>query len=246
MLKLLLIPALLVVITLCGCQVFRRSDTWAKVTEVRVDTRSSHDPSSAYADELHRTLASERVEHKIVTYQYRYTTRLREEAVATRTAVIYRDQNTPGYPWWLMDDRTGKPVWLPNGDVQKQVQFYLRDRAEVVELREFASDGSTSGKATVSDSATERPGVLARIGRSISRVAGRSRPANERERREEFLRARTGIEEQAIASVSEEQLAKLFREKHGTTYDPASSLDREKMAALRPVALTSVDPVSRY
>jgi hypothetical protein len=237
MLKLLLIPSLLVV-TLCGCQVFRRSETWAKVTDVRVDTRGSHDPSSAYADELHRTLANDRVEHKVVTYQYRYTTRLREEAVATRTAVIYKDQNTPGYPWWLMDDRTGKPVWLPNGDVQKQVQFYLRGRAEVVELREFATDGSTGGKAMVSDSSAERPGMLARIGRSISRVAVRSRPATETERRKEFLRARTGYDEQVIAGTDEEQLAQLFQKKHGSTYDPASSLDREKMAALRPVALT--------
>jgi hypothetical protein len=128
-----------IAVCLCftGCSVFKKSKTWETVTKNRVDTTDELDPSKAYAKELHRSLAKENVEHKVVTYQYRYKTRLREEAVGVATAVVYKDETNPKNPWWIMDERLAKPVWLPNDALEKQVSFYLRRDAEIVEQHDF-------------------------------------------------------------------------------------------------------------
>ena len=134
---------------LTGCQVFQKSQTWEKVVRVRPgETTKDPDPSTAYAAKLHRALADHGVEHKVVTYQYRYLTHLREEAVGTRTAVIYRDATNSKYPWWLKDDRLGRPVWLPNGELNKQIAFYIRREAEVLDQKNY-SGGGASNKAVL-------------------------------------------------------------------------------------------------
>ena len=102
------------------------------------------DPSHAYAARLHDVLSSHGVEHKVITYQYRYTTRLRDEAVGTRTAVIYRDTSSGTHQWWLKNDRLNKPVWLPNGELNRQVSFYLRRKAEVIEQKNYPAKGGSS------------------------------------------------------------------------------------------------------
>lgn len=135
--------SLAVCVTLAGCSVVRRSGTWATVTAARIDTRHEADPSKAYATQLSRTLESASVEHKVVTYQFRYRTRLREEAIGTRTAVVYRDDTHPRNPWWIMDEQLKKPVWLPGHDLGKQVAFYLRDDAEVVETQNVPAGGGS-------------------------------------------------------------------------------------------------------
>src|SRR6187455_1897076 len=95
-------------LTLAGCS--QPSSPWNTVRSVRVDTRDSDDPSAAYAEHLSGVLKSANVEHKVVTYEYRYRTVLREEAIGTRTAVLYRDDRNPNNPWWLTDERLYKPV----------------------------------------------------------------------------------------------------------------------------------------
>jgi hypothetical protein len=133
---------------LTGCHVFQGSDTWQKAMRVRPgETTRDPDPSNAYAAKLHTAFAADGIEHKVVVYQYRYTTRLREEAVGTRTAVIYRDNSTGGHPWWLKDDRLHKPVWLPNGELDRQVSFYIRRKAEVIETKNYPAQ--TSSKTAV-------------------------------------------------------------------------------------------------
>jgi hypothetical protein len=134
---------------LAGCHVFEKSETWDQAVRVRPgETARDPDPSNAYAAKLHAAFAERGIEHKVVVYQYRYTTRLREEAVGTRTAVIYRDNSNGGHPWWLKDDRLNKPVWLPNGELSKQVSFYLRRKAEVIEQKEYPGQAG-SAKSTV-------------------------------------------------------------------------------------------------
>jgi len=130
---------------LSGCQVFDKSETWETVMQVRPgQSVRDPDPSHAYASRLHAALASRGIEHKVITYQYRYTTRLREEAVGTRTAVIYRDASSGAHQWWLKDDRLNKPVWLPNGELNRQVSFYLRRKAEVIEEKNYPAKGGSS------------------------------------------------------------------------------------------------------
>ena len=134
---------------LTGCQVFKKSEAWDKVSKVRPEeTRKDPDPSAAYAAKLHHALAGSRIEHKVVTYQFRYLTHLREEAVGTRTAVVYRDTTNSKYPWWLKDDRLSRPFWLPNGDLGKQVAFYIRSAAEVLEHKDYSGRG-TDGKTAL-------------------------------------------------------------------------------------------------
>jgi len=106
------------------------------------------DPSHAYAAKLHEALAAQGVEHKVVVYQYHYTTRLNEEALGTRTAVVYRDDTDASYPWWLKDERLNNPFWLPDGDLNKQISFYIRRKAEVIETKDYPARGG-SGKAAV-------------------------------------------------------------------------------------------------
>ena len=132
-------------LALAGCQVFDKSDVWEQAVRVRPgETTRDADPSNAYAAKLHAAFAGRGVEHKVVVYQYRYTTRLREEAVGTRTAVIYRDNSNARYQWWLKDDRLNTPVWLPNGDLDKQVSFYLRRKAEVIDKKEYPGQGGSA------------------------------------------------------------------------------------------------------
>jgi len=50
------------------------------------------DPSAFYSEKLHRALLLEQgVEHTVVVYQYHYHNNHYEEALRTRTAVVYRD-----------------------------------------------------------------------------------------------------------------------------------------------------------
>jgi hypothetical protein len=184
-----LIFPLAVALALTGC-CLKRSQTWQKV----VDHRAGHVASTGketFADRLHAVLAADKVQHKIVTYQFRYRTRLREEAMGAGRAVIYRDAATPGNPWWVMDETTAFPVWVPDGAPERQLSFFIRRKAEVLEQKDFPADGG--GKAFESAPAIAAPDV----------------------------------------SPVDQHYYALFRDTHGTRFDPQSSADREKMIALR-------------
>lgn len=125
-------------LSLTGCQVFEKSKTWDTVMSVRPgDSFRQADPSEYYSEKLHDVLLQQGIEHYVVTYQYHYYTHQYDEAVGTRTAIVYRDEADPSYPWWLKDDRTATPFWLPNGDLNKQLSFYCRRPAEVIEQKHY-------------------------------------------------------------------------------------------------------------
>lgn len=136
------------VLVFTGCQAFKKSDTWSQVIKHRVDTRGVGNPSEFYAEALSRELAASRVEHRVVTYQYRIRPRLREEGVAQRTAVIYKDPAHPDYPWWLKDNLSARPVWLPNTEVSRQVAFYAQREIEIIDARGMAAPDA---KGTVAE-----------------------------------------------------------------------------------------------
>lgn len=116
-----------------GCQVFQKSPTWGKVVRTHFALPRGSDTSRAYSGELHRELNAHHIENKVVTYQYRYTTRLRDYATAERTAVLYRDTTHSKYQWWLKDDTSNRPRWLPNGSLAQQVRFYMGREVEIVD-----------------------------------------------------------------------------------------------------------------
>lgn len=132
-----------------GCGALHRSPTWETVISTRVDTRDSGDPSATYAEQMSGVLKSSNVEHKVVTYEFRYRTRLREDAMDTRTAVLYRDDAGGRNPWWLVDNVSRTPVWLPGENVEKQLEFYLHRPATVLTVNGVSASGD--GKAATGD-----------------------------------------------------------------------------------------------
>ena len=168
-----------------GCSLFQKSPTWDKVVRTRIDVPREGDTSRIYAEGLHHELKAARVEHKVVTYQYRYRSRLRDDAIAERTAVIYRDDSNAKYPWWIKDERSGRPTWLPNAGTQQQIHFYVGRDVEIV--------GPDDGKQVAPPE-------------SHHRHATHTAPASGRDA--------------------------MFRQSHGTAFNPASALDREKMSGL--------------
>ena len=204
-----------------GCAAFTTSQTWAKVMQVRPDSYSDEaDTSDAYAAKLHGVLKAASVDHKVVTYEYHYTTSLREEAVGTHTAVLYRDNTDPNNPWWLMEDRLARPVWVSGDNLEDQVAFYIHHKVDVVNQKDFPASGGDH-KTSV---------AMARSSTGYEH-AGASHPGR--------FRAAPASNYYEMAAVLPQPPAQrgaytaLFRSVHGTTYDPSSALDRRKMAMLQ-------------
>lgn len=128
------------ILLLAGCETPRKSRTWETVKAVRHSGPSVQDPASAYAEKLHTTLQNARVEHKVVTFKFRYRSRLLLHREGEETAVIYRDPATPAQPWWLMSERLSTPVWLPTQPLASQVAFHIRRPATIVKVEAFPAE----------------------------------------------------------------------------------------------------------
>lgn len=248
---------LAVCLTLAACEGSKQKSTWQKVTETKPDkVAASADRGEAYTAKLHKVLAAEKVEHKVVTYQYRYQTRMREEAVGTHQAVLYKDNSDPRNPWWLMDERLGKPVWLPGEDVSKQVEFYLRRTAQVVEQKEF-----TGGEAPVVDVMIARHTPVVPAGERGVTLIARTKKAPARETAvaqaappaapapllhpARFGPAAHDVQIPFTAPApSDSRYDGVFRRAHGTEYDPESPLDRRKMGTIKHALLDVREPAA--
>ena len=125
---------------LASCEAPRQSRTWENVKAVRHEGPLVKEPDVAYAEKLHTTLQGARVEHKVVTFKFRYRSRLLLNREGEETAIIYRDPATPAHPWWLMSERLFSPVWLPTQPVASQVAFYVRRPATVVKVEDFPAE----------------------------------------------------------------------------------------------------------
>jgi hypothetical protein len=221
-------------VVLPGCSAFKKSQTWQQVVDNRAD-RLAAAGKAGYPDKLHAVLAAQNVEHKIVTYQYRYKTRLREEAIGTGKAVLYRDTTTPESPWWAMDENTGFPVWVPNKSLDRQVSFFLRHDAEILAQQDFS--GGSGGKSF--DNAPQLTAPAA-----TPRILAQTRKPDEKARRKARPMASAVVGATAGTSVSpgvrfawltslEHRFDEKFRATHGTDFDRNSSADRQKMVELR-------------
>ena len=193
-------------VALTGCQIVHQSPTWKKVVSTRITLPREGDTSKIYAEGLHRELLAAGIEHKVVTYEYTYRANLRSEATGERTVVIYRDDVNPKYPWWVKDERRGRPLWLPNGSVEEQLEFYAGRDVEIV--------STSDGKQIMP--VAEREPLLRQIARSLRLSPPKARetpqPVAERLQLPSFNTA--------------------FRNLHGTDYNPESPVDRKKMEAI--------------
>ena len=251
--------ALAVGLTLAACEGSKQKTTWQKVTETRPDKVAAADPGEAYTNKLHKVLAADKVEHKVVTYQYRYQTRMRDEAVGTHSAVLYKDNSDPHNPWWLMDERLGKPVWLPGEDVNKQVAFYLRRNAQVLEEKQF-----TGGEPQPAETMVAKNTPVVPLGEpAVTRIAkAKKTPAHETAiaqaapvapqtesapfiRPARFAPASGGVPIPFTKpEPAESHYDDIFRRAHGTDYDPSSPIDRRKMETIKHAFLDTREPAA--
>ena len=248
-------------LTLAACEGSKQKTTWQKVTETKPDkvTAANADPGEAYTAKLHKVLAAEKVEHKVVTYQYRYQTSMRDEAVGTHQAVLYKDNSDPKNPWWLMDERLGKPVWLPGEDVSKQVAFYLRRNAQVVEQTAFSGGEPPAVDVMIAKHTPVVPAgepAVTRIAKAKpapareTAVAQAAAPTPQAEPAPFIRPARFGPATHEVQipftnpAPAESHYDDLFRRAHGTDYDPESPIDRRKMETIKHALLDVREPAA--
>lgn len=227
--------ALAATLLLGGCSVFRRSPAWEAV--MQTPHTGAEDGKEGYLNDLHRSLSSAGVEHKLVSYQFHYRNVYGEESVGAAVAIIYRDETTPSNPWWIMDESHHTPVWLPNWDLKAELEFFTRHTCEVVSVKDYAAserDPKTAQAprhlATTLARAQQGRRQRALFAGSLPRL--RVAPAKHHETAvaDDSLFARLFSSRSAS---TDEQAQDLFRRTHGTSFDPGSRVDREKLDALR-------------
>jgi hypothetical protein len=224
--------------------------------ETRPDkVAAGEDSSQAYIEKLQRVLSADKIEHKVVTYQYRYETRLRDEAVGTGVAVIYKDNSDPANPWWIMNDRLRKPVWLPGQNVDQQVSFYLQRTAQVIEQRDYINGELTPASMIAKNKPVVKPGepAVTQIAKAqtVAKPAPAAAPApavvpgpapaaavaqtepRPFQRRALFAPKPANVKIPFTAPAPGSNYDSMFRKAHGTDYDPSSSVDRQKMETLK-------------
>ena len=207
----------------------QRSSTWEAVRSARVDTRDAADPSAAYAEHLRGVLKSAGVAHKVVTYEFHYRTRLREEAIGSRTAVIYRDGDSASNPWWLMDDRLRQPVWLPGENVENQIEYYIHRPATITSVEGSKGRGSEGKMIASARTEEERPSFWARLFPNRQNEAPRLQV---RAKGAPITTVTAATAEAPVDGHITPRALALFRARHGTEFDPASVTDRVKMEHL--------------
>ena len=138
-----------------------KTDTWQKVVSTPHTISDDKDKSRAYAAELHSTLLRAGIAHKVVTFQFRYSSKYTINGTAERTAIIYRDAADPKHPYWIMDDHLTSPVWLPEEPVERQVDFYLRRSTTIVSVTDFPAGDDKAVKPL--EKSTPRKTAISRI-----------------------------------------------------------------------------------
>jgi hypothetical protein len=129
-----------------SCQTQQRSRTWEVVKATPHPGPGEKDPSGAYATKLHKALEKSGVEHKVVTFKFRYVSRLTLNHEGEDTVVIYRDGANAAQPWWIMAERLWSPMWLPASAIDSQVSFFVRRPASVVKVEEFPAASETKSR----------------------------------------------------------------------------------------------------
>ena len=134
-------------ILLAGCAPSQKSSAWKIARTLPHAGPHTDAPDTDYAHRLHFALLEAGVGHKVVTFQFRYRSRILLNREGGETAVLYRDTATPAHPWWLMAERLGTPVWLPAEPLASQVAFYVRRPVSIVKVEDFpAKDATRAGR----------------------------------------------------------------------------------------------------
>ncbi len=239
-------------LVLAACQASKPQTTWQTVIQSRPDkVASAANPTQAYTDKLHRVLTQKKVEHKVVTYQYRYQTPLRDEAMGTQTVVLYKDDSNPQNPWWLMDERLTKPIWLPGQDVNRQVAFYSRRKVEVVEQKEFSGGAAPAAPAMIAKQTPVVPAGEPAVTRIAKVTPAPTQSAAAPAEPRPFIRPAHFAHATPAATIplpkpapADSRYDDIFRRVHGTDYNASSPIDRRKMETLKQAQFAPREPAA--
>ena len=230
--------ALAALLTLCGCSVFHRSPTWDTVVASRSHFSGSGEGKDGYLNHLHQVLRNAGVAHKLVSYQFHFHNVYREEGVETATAILYRDDTTPSAPWWVMDEYHHVPVWLPNWELDAQLEFFVQRPVDVLSVKDYPASTASRPRLAPADRTPHRAMAhtpKAKKFRTLF-VSGSTPRRPERPARTPVAPVDSDPLTTHVLSGGNPADAPadgLFRSTHGTTFDPTSSVDRAKMNALR-------------
>ena len=201
------------------------------------------DAKDSYLNRLHQVLTNAGVEHKLVTYQFHYHNAHWEEAVESATAILYRDDTTPRNPWWVMDEYHHVPVWLPNWELDAQLEFFNKRPVEVISVKDFAGHAASEPRVAKKDKTQRRTIVHTPREKKFRALFadGTKRPKSPKSTKTPVAPADTDPLTAKVLSGSpptastgsDSRAVALFRNTHGTDYDPGSSTDRAKMNELR-------------
>jgi len=244
--KLTLSIALAASLLFSGCAAFRHSAAWDVVMSSRSHGVDTGDGKDSYINRLHQALSAAGVEHKIVTYSYHFRNAYNEESVDTGIGIVYRDEATPNYPWWIADETHHLPVWLPNWDLDGQLAFFLQRKAEVIAVKNYPGNGAVlstratgvAGKPQVPlarntpKPRTNRSVFAVGITRSHSPRAAKP-PVKVQPSSDPLTPRLFGNRGTPAAGATKSNDIAMFRTRHGSDFDPSSSIDRQKMNDLR-------------
>ncbi len=155
-----LVGSALLVSVLAGCNFFRSSELQDAVSESRTSVKHSE-----VLGQVHRLLDGRRIAHKIVKFRYEVRQRPihaslgNEYALGSlglifpappsreveRAGVVYRDDSLPGSPWWYVDGKVRRQIWLPSDQLEQQLSFAMRSPVEIIQVASF--DLGNSGMA---------------------------------------------------------------------------------------------------
>lgn len=116
---------------LSGCSLFDSSEAWNIAMHSKVAGRGERGASESYARDLQHELAAHHIEARVVTFRCAVNPRF--GGGIAKSGVLYRNEASPRYPWWFMDNAVARPVWLPNGPVEEQLRFAKRDGSITLE-----------------------------------------------------------------------------------------------------------------
>lgn len=139
---------------LTGCGLFQSSELQVEVSKARHSEAKSEDATET----VRKLLVARNIEHKVVQFRYNVAARPlivplgntgislgraplawlpSKVVIRERKGIIYRDDTHRGKPWWYIDRKVTRPIWLPSSSVKQQLTFAMKRHIELLQIKEF-------------------------------------------------------------------------------------------------------------
>lgn len=128
------------VLAMSGCASSRPDNAWSIVRNAEVAGKGDPERNQEFAEELHRQLQG-RVSSRLVRFRHEVQGRY-GNTFEERSVVLFRSEDHPKNPDWLMDNMMHTPLWLPNGTLERQLTFATRSRN--IEVLSISGETSTT------------------------------------------------------------------------------------------------------